>query len=612
MPGRADDLTLARSSSRDLATFNRWLCLTRLRATAAVTAFVLLVAYFHLGHIAVLPALGVCGGLALVSIPGLTGWVKPDAERTFFILQTFADLAAITAGIGFATEGLVALLVRPLYALVIVPPSLISVPIGLTVATAAMFGHGLLLGIEHGFAGATFGSFEFFAPAFFFYLVAQQCFFYGAHLDRKNRALEALAVRLQESKQRLAAEGQLSAELAEAARVLSATLDTPEPLANVSLTLRNCLSAEWGAVFVVDGAGTFRLRGVTDEEIPIGELGRFDFPLTTWPAVERLREERVLVLSEAEIRRVPALFTGGRMLSTVLAAALYRDGEMAGFLAVGYGTRLVSAREWASHLLAGIAEHASIVLQNARLLEEVRAASALKSEFVGAVSHELRSPLNVILGYLEMVLDRGLGPLTLEQVDALGRTHRQSIALLEMITALLDLNRFEAGRLPLQRARVDLGALLTELCEHLPDAWRRAGVKIQLELAPDLPVVETDGGKLKTVVRNLLHNALKFTEHGEVTLGATVTSTGELAIVVRDTGCGIPPEALAYVFDMFRQVPGSGGGGVGLGLHIVRRFVEALGGTVNVESAPGRGSCFTVTLPRAAPATEPAARPRAA
>jgi signal transduction histidine kinase len=125
-------------------------------------------------------------------------------------------------------------------------------------------------------------------------------------------------------------------------------------------------------------------------------------------------------------------------------------------------------------------------------------------------------------------------------------------------------------------------------------------------------MIETDVGKLKTVVRNLVHNALKFTERGSVTLGARLTADGEVAITVADTGCGIPSDALGYVFEMFRQVPGTQGGGVGLGLHIVRRFADALGASVRVESEAGEGTCFTVTLPRTG-ALVPAAdvRPRA-
>jgi len=126
-----------------------------------------------------------------------------------------------------------------------------------------------------------------------------------------------------------------------------------------------------------------------------------------------------------------------------------------------------------------------------------------------------------------------------------------------------------------------------------------------VEAAPDLPMLVTDRGKLETILRNLLHNALKFTAAGEVLLHAAPAAHGGVAFTVRDTGVGIPEEAMPYVFEMFRQVPGTGGGGVGLGLHIVRRFIDALDGTVAATSTPGVGTTFVVTV-GGAPAESPA------
>jgi signal transduction histidine kinase len=255
--------------------------------------------------------------------------------------------------------------------------------------------------------------------------------------------------------------------------------------------------------------------------------------------------------------------------------------------------------EWLERKNAALADLAQRLRESA---DEARGANAVKSDFVNAVSHELRSPLNVILGYLEMAIDRGLGPLTAEQVEALTRTRKESVALLELITNLLDMNRFEAGRVPIQLAPVALGPLVQETCTEVPEQWRQPGVELRVVMPPDLGIVETDRGKLKTVVRNLIQNALKFTDRGHVTVTAGTRGPREVAISVSDTGRGIPPEALEYIFDSFRQVPGTGGGGVGLGLHMVRRFAHLLGGAVGVTSEVGKGSTFTVTLPRRPPA----------
>ena len=148
--------------------------------------------------------------------------------------------------------------------------------------------------------------------------------------------------------------------------------------------------------------------------------------------------------------------------------------------------------------------------------------------------------------------------------------------------------------------------LLRTVFQQLPENWGRADVELRLDLPGDLPMIETDAHKVKTVVRNLIHNALKFTERGHVTLSAQTMPGGGVEITVADSGRGIPPEAVRYVFEMFRQVPGSGGGGVGLGLHIVQRFVQVLGGSVRVSSQVGVGTRFTVTLPYVAPSLRPA------
>jgi signal transduction histidine kinase len=358
------------------------------------------------------------------------------------------------------------------------------------------------------------------------------------------------------------------------------------------------MAADWSATFLLDDVhGSFHLVAASDADASTGTLGCLDFPLASWPSLARLQRESIVTLTGEDAGRMPGPLTGGQSFATVLLAAIRRDGVMAGVLAVGYRTTPSDGLEVAVRLLAGIVEQAAIVLRNARLLEEVRAASQLKSEFVGTISHELRSPMNVILGYTEMLLEGGLGPIASEQRDVLARTHGQALTLLEMITALLDVNRLEAGRLPVEKGPVVVQELLAEIIGELPDRWRSPQIEVRLEAAQGLPPLETDRAKLKTAVRNLVHNALKFTEHGYVTLAAGQTSTGDLTIRVTDTGRGIPAEAIPYIFDMFRQVPGSGGGGVGLGLHIVHRFVDVLGGTVDVTSEVDVGTCFTVTLP---------------
>jgi signal transduction histidine kinase len=266
-----------------------------------------------------------------------------------------------------------------------------------------------------------------------------------------------------------------------------------------------------------------------------------------------------------------------------------------------------------ARLLSGIAHQTVLALDNARLVEELRAASTLKSEFIGTMSHELRSPLNAIIGYTDLLRDEaresGDDPRAALRDDTLARVRFYALQLLEMIQATLDVSRLEAGRLPLHAVPVDLDAFVAELRAGIPEYWGKEGVALEWSVPANLPVVTLDGPKLVTVVRNLVHNALKFTERGRVVVHAALEVTAgengaapveQLVVTVTDTGVGIPREQLGVVFEMFRQADGSDSrrhGGVGLGLYIVMRLTQALGGTVRVESVDGDGSTFTVTVP---------------
>jgi len=558
--------------------------------------------------VAVAPVVATCGGLAAVSTgvllasgiaPGLLLWT-----------QLVADFLGTTLLLGLAVGPTVAEFLWPAYAVVIVPASLVSLPGGLAAVTAATVAN-WLLGAAQGFAPASIVSVRAVAPPVFYLLLARVCFIYAAHLRESRTGFASVAARLEDNRRRLVEQTRMSAALLDVARMLGSTLEPQEVLARLISTTRRELGADWCATFLVDGErATFRPVAVTDAETMPENLARLEFPVQGWSWVERLRAEPVVVLTGADAERTPGLFTSGRRLSTMVLAGLRHDGRLLGFLAIGFGTLPEAERERTAAFVVGVAQQAAIVLRNAHLVEEVRLASALKSEFVGAISHELRSPINVMLGYLEMLLDEGLGPISADQSDALARTRAQTLSLHEMIAALLDLNRLEAGRLPLQLTEVSVRDFLEELRQQLPENWRRPEVELRLAVVPNLPSVETDPGKLKTVIRNLLHNAFKFTERGQVVVGAGQAPNGDLVITVTDTGRGMPPEALKYIFEMFRQVPGAGGGGVGLGLHLVRRLVTVLGGTISVKSQLDEGTCFSITLPRAAVRGRPAAAER--
>ncbi len=243
-----------------------------------------------------------------------------------------------------------------------------------------------------------------------------------------------------------------------------------------------------------------------------------------------------------------------------------------------------------------------------RARDEALKAARLRSEFLANMSHEIRTPLHGLMGMLDLVLD---GDLPQPQRDYLHTARESARHLLALLNDILDLSRLEAGAMPMEEAPVDVAAVVRSCAALMAAQARDKGLELRIELDPALPAsVLGDEARLRQVLFNLLSNAVKFTERGEVAVGAR-REGDELVLQVRDTGIGIPPGRLEAVFDAFTQGDGSitrRYGGTGLGLAISRRLTEAMGGRLAVDSAPGRGSTFTVRLPLRAVAALPPAR----
>ncbi|MGW1056634.1 sensor histidine kinase [Micromonospora rubida] len=228
---------------------------------------------------------------------------------------------------------------------------------------------------------------------------------------------------------------------------------------------------------------------------------------------------------------------------------------------------------------------------------QLRSASESKSRFLANVSHELRAPVTAVIGLSRLLADSASDPLTEEQAQQVGLIRSSATDLLSLVNELLDLAKAESGRLEPNWTEVDLRAVFGQLRGTLRALSTRTDVELVVEDPPPPGTVRSDEVLLAQVLRNLLHNGLKFTERGEVRLRAEVRDERWWLSVV-DTGAGIAPELHERIFEEFYQVPGSPRiGGTGLGLPYARRVVRLLGGTLELTSEPGRGSTFTVTLP---------------
>ena len=233
--------------------------------------------------------------------------------------------------------------------------------------------------------------------------------------------------------------------------------------------------------------------------------------------------------------------------------------------------------------------------------EAAEDASRAKSQFLAKMSHEIRTPMNGILGMADILLQ---GSLPGDQRRSVEIVRTSGNALLELINDILDFSRIEAGRMELDDSPFDLGGVVEEVMELLAQRAQSKGVELIAEVAPELPsALRGDPGRLRQILVNLVGNAVKFTERGEVVVRASLDSRDGDAMAVRfsvrDTGIGIPPEALEKIFSSFTQADGSTTrkfGGTGLGLTICRQLVEMMGGTIRVESEPGRGSDFIFTV----------------
>ena len=250
--------------------------------------------------------------------------------------------------------------------------------------------------------------------------------------------------------------------------------------------------------------------------------------------------------------------------------------------------------------LALAIEHARMYEQIEIQARELREANKLKDEFLAVVSHELKTPLNIISGYTAMLIDGMMGGITPIQEKALQTMMRQSKELHAMISSVLQVCCLESNLLKAELHETNLWEFLFELKSSYEYPLDK-DIQVDWDFSSELPVLQADRGKLKHILQNVINNAIKFTQHGSVTVRARYLHAQEvMEFQIADTGIGIPQGQSAAIFEKFRQVDSTDArmyNGVGLGLYIVRKFVDLLNGAIEVASKPGKGSTFTIRIP---------------
>lgn len=287
--------------------------------------------------------------------------------------------------------------------------------------------------------------------------------------------------------------------------------------------------------------------------------------------------------------------------------------DLMGYFCLAYGfflwiPSIIEARRRISRT-AGELER--VVAERTRTLQEINEqlfrnkldlekANRLKNEFLASVSHELKTPLNSILGFCRLLLDGRQGSLDARQIKSIQVIDSNSKTLLDQINRILDYARIEFERVRLDIRSVDVAGTLGEVIQTMEPLARAKGLSLDLDTSGGPGTALTDPKLLRQLLLGILDNALKFTDHGGVRVTTAKEPPDRWIVCVSDTGIGIPEQDMPHIFDAFRQGDGSLSrryGGTGLGLTIARRLANFLNGTITVESRPGEGSTFIISLP---------------
>ena len=421
--------------------------------------------------------------------------------------------------------------------------------------------------------------------------------------------------------------------LGDVTQAVNSTLDLQTVLDAIVGKATQLSGTEAGVIYVFDEVTRqFQLRatyGMTTDMIAVIKEHHADFSEAVRAATQRREPDQVADLQPSSRANELVMRLGYRAR---LVVPLLAPDRIVGALVV----RRKEPGEFPKNtieLLQTFAAQSVLAIQNARLFSEIgeksrqlAEASQHKSQFLANMSHELRTPLNSIIGLTQMLTEHAPRFGTEKALEPLHRVLNAGRHLLALINDILDLSKIEAGRMELHLELFPLVPLIEDVAKTIEPMATKNGNRIVVDCRPELGTIHADQTRIRQALLNLASNANKFTEKGTVTIAAQPQRNDGrdwITIAVADTGIGMTPEQMGKLFQEFSQASSATAskyGGTGLGLVISRRFCQMMGGDITVESEPGRGSTFTIRLPRivevpkevvvAAPTAQPTSMPR--
>jgi len=397
--------------------------------------------------------------------------------------------------------------------------------------------------------------------------------------------------------------------LGDVTQAVNSTLDLQTVLDTIVARTTQLSGTEAGAIYVFDEAdGQFQLRatyGMTADMIAVIHEHHADFSEALRMATERREPDQIAALQPSSRANELVMQLGYRAR---LVVPLLAPDQIVGALVV----RRKAPGEFAKNtveLLQTFAAQSVLAIQNARLFSEIEdksrqlaEASHHKSQFLANMSHELRTPLNAIIGVTEMLHEDA--EAAKQDLEPLDRVLGAARHLLALINDILDLSKIEAGRMELHLETFPLVPLIEDVAKTIEPMATKNGNRLVVACPPDLGTIHADQTRFRQSLLNLASNANKFTEKGSITVAAhqgQENGRDWITLAVTDTGIGMTPEQMTKLFQEFSQASSATAskyGGTGLGLAISKRFCQMMGGDITVESEPGRGSTFTIRLPR--------------